>query len=176
MAQAQVIATATPATQKPVARPTLSLVTDIYDPDPAMLFEAQWRFNDALPYIFGNEDAANIVSKSMLHVLWLVENPFNADSKLKPAKKTFYNMLARFEREHGKGNLPERVFKRARWLGLIGSERSSESTAKPDPETSVANRAVADAKKAARRERDRAARLALKGPSGGAGNGRKSKK
>lgn len=167
MTQAQAIAiTSAPVAHK--ARPTLTLVeSDIYNPDPAMVYEALWRFNEALPNTFGNKDAENIVIKSALHVLWLVENPYNPDSKTQPAKRAFYTMLARFEAEHGKGNLPERVFKRARWLGLVGKEQSSAPKEPKDVAASAEKRAKAESNRRDRAEKNRAAAMAKKGVSSG---------
>lgn len=118
MTQATAIAVQATAQKR---RPTLTLVTDIYDPDPAIIAEAMWYFKRAIEAAPSSPEAQDDVTRSMMRVLWLAQNPYNPDSRLKPARKTFYDMKVKVDQAFGEGNLPPKIYGWARNLGLIKS-------------------------------------------------------
>jgi|CXWL01.1.fsa_nt_gi hypothetical protein len=160
-------------TQATVSRPTLTVVADIYNPDPTLISMARWHFNQALGWAGSDELAAEHVAKSFRQVLWLVENPFNPDSRLKFAAKAFEEMKAAYEMIYGTGNLPQKIYSWAKALGLF--EPLKVMPKQVDPVESAKKRAEAEGKRILRDAKRRAERAAMKGPSGGA-SGKKSAK
>lgn len=105
-------------TQLQKVRPTLSLVADIRDPDPALIAEAEWTFSRAMA-TDNREEAEKLFLSAFRHILWLVEDPFNPDSKLKPARRAFYKMRDAYEARFGTRSLPQPIFTRARAYNLV---------------------------------------------------------
>lgn len=149
------------------SRPTLSLVTDIYDPDPALLSMARWYFNQALGWAGTSEEAATQVARSFKQVLWLAENPYSPNPHLTYAKTEFLAMKADYEMIYGEGNLPSKIYGWAKNLRLF--DPPVVMAKEVDPVAAAAKRAEAERKRKERSEKDKADRAAMKGLAGGGG-------
>lgn len=168
--------------QAETSRPVLTLVPDIYDPDPVLVSMARWYFNQALSWLEENirsddeqsiEQALEQVYRSFRQVLDLAEHPFSPNPRLTYAKTAFKEMKDQYEKIYGKGNLPSKIYGWAKKLGIF--EKPQVTPKQVDPVAAAAKRAEAERKRRERSEKNKAERAAMKGPAGG-GGGKKSAK